>query len=156
MKRFGQFELDEGRRRLSREGVRVTLNGQTLDLLLLLLERPGELVTREEIRQRLWPQEHVNFDHGIDVLSSRLRKALSDSSATPEYIETVPKRGYRFVAIVVPAPMPSEQKPNRRWLWKLSVYAAVALVAAVASVVFAHTRYPDRAPAQIQPSLAPR
>jgi DNA-binding winged helix-turn-helix (wHTH) protein len=68
-----------------------------LDLLCLLLERPGELVTREDIERALWPDRHVNVDHSLDVIVSRLRGVLDDRGPRPRYIETVPRRGYRFI-----------------------------------------------------------
>ena len=73
------------------------LSGQVVDLLCLLLERPGELITREEIERRLWPDRNVDFHHSLDVVVSRLRTVLKDKGASPRYIETVPKRGYRFI-----------------------------------------------------------
>ena len=97
VKTFGEFELDDRLRKLSRGGQTVRLTGQALDLLCLLIERPGELITREEIQRRLWPDSNVEFEHSLDVLLSRLRAVLGDSGKSPRYIETVPKKGYRFL-----------------------------------------------------------
>ena len=113
--KFGLFELDLERRELRKSGVRFKLHGQPFEVLTLLLERAGEVVPREEIRQRLWPANtFVEFDNGLNVAMTKLRTALSDDADNPRFIETVPKRGYRFVAAVtvtskvVPSPAPAE------------------------------------------------
>ena len=94
MKTFGNFEFDDRRRGLTAHGQPIKLTGQAVELLYLLLERSGELITREEIERRLWPNRNVNFDHSLDVVVSRLRTVLGDKSPRPRYIETVPRRGY--------------------------------------------------------------
>ena len=100
--RFGVFELDVRSGDLRRSGVRVHLQEQPLKLLQCLLERPGEVVTRDELRRRLWPNDtFVDFDHGVNAAVKRLREALADSADTQRFIETLPKRGYRFIAPVV-------------------------------------------------------
>ena len=99
--RFGPFELDPSQGRLSRSGSPVKLQDLPLRLLVLLLERPTEIVAREELRQRLWPEDtFVEFDNSLGVAVRKLREALSDDADAPRYIETVPRRGYRFVAPV--------------------------------------------------------
>jgi DNA-binding winged helix-turn-helix (wHTH) protein/tetratricopeptide (TPR) repeat protein len=99
--RFGPFELDPAQRRLSRSGSPVKLQDLPLRLLVLLLEHPTEIVTREELRQRLWPEDtFVEFDNSLGVAVRKLREALRDDADAPRYIETVPRRGYRFVAPV--------------------------------------------------------
>ncbi len=96
--RFGAFELDENAGELRREGVKVRLQEQPLQILQILLQRPGEIVTREELRQNVWPSDtFVDFDHGINNAIKRLREALGDTAETPHYIETLPRRGYRFL-----------------------------------------------------------
>lgn len=81
------------------DGVRLPLHGQPIEILAILLERPGELVRREELRRRLWAQNsYVDFDHGLNAAVKRLRAALNDSAGTPQFIETLPRRGYRFIA----------------------------------------------------------
>ena len=103
--RFGAFELDARTGELRKDDVRVTLQEQPLKVLECLLERPGELVTREELRQRLWQGDtFVDFDHGVNAAVKRLRETLGDSAETPRFIETLPRRGYRFIA-------PVEQEP---------------------------------------------
>jgi len=98
--RFGVFEADLRNGELTKEGKRLRLQEQPFRLLALLLERPGELVTREEVRQRLWPQTIVDFDHGLNKAISKVRDALGDSAEKPRFIETVARRGYRFLADV--------------------------------------------------------
>ena len=99
--RFGLYEADIQQRVLTRNGLRVRLQDQPFQVLALLLERPGELVTREEIQQRLWPADtYVAFDDGLNTAIKKLRSALSDTADNPRFIETVPRRGYRFVAPV--------------------------------------------------------
>jgi len=100
--RFGVFEVDFERFLLKKGGLRVRLQDQPFQVLELLLNRPGEIVTREEIRQELWPvNTFVEFDGGLNTAIKKLRTALNDSAETPRFIETVPRRGYRFVAPVV-------------------------------------------------------
>ena len=99
--RFGQFEADADRNKLTRKGVPVKVQDQPFRVLLLLLERPGEIVTREELRQKLWPEgTFVDFDGSLNVILKKLRTALDDDSDNPRYIETVPRHGYRFIAPV--------------------------------------------------------
>src|SRR5437762_11825195 len=96
--RFGQFEMDEHAGELRKEGIKVRLQEQPLQILQILLEQPGEVVTREELRKRVWPTDtFVDFDHGINNAIKRLREALGDTAETPHYIETLPRRGYRFI-----------------------------------------------------------
>jgi len=98
---FGPFELDPVEGRLLRGGVRVKLQDLPLRLLVLLVERPGEVVTRDEVRRRLWPQDtFVAFDNSLGVAVRKLREALHDDADAPRYVETVPRRGYRFLASV--------------------------------------------------------
>ena len=96
--RFGNFEVDLRAGELRKQGRKIKLQEQPSQILALLLERPLEIVTREELRQKLWPVDtFVDFDHGLNSAIARLREALSDSAERPKYIETVPRRGYRFV-----------------------------------------------------------
>src|ERR1700752_468838 len=97
--RFGSFEMDEIAGELRRDGVKIRLQEQPFQILQILLEQPGEIVTREEIRKRVWPSDtFVDFDHGINNAIKRLREALGDTAETPHFIETLPRRGYRFIA----------------------------------------------------------
>lgn len=97
--RFGPFEVDLSTRELWKSGVRVKIGGQPFEILAALLERPGQLVTREQLRKRIWSEDtFVDFSHGLNAAVNKLREALCDSADDPRYIETLPRRGYRFVA----------------------------------------------------------
>jgi DNA-binding winged helix-turn-helix (wHTH) protein len=97
--RFGVFEADLVTGELRREGLRVRLQEQPFQVLAMLLERPGELVTREEMQKRLWPADtFVDFDHSLNTAVNKLREALSDAAANPRFVQTVARRGYRFIA----------------------------------------------------------
>ena len=99
--RFGLFEADLQRRVLTREGMRVKLQNQPFEILALLLQRPGEIVSREEIQQKLWPADtYVAFEDGLNTAIKKLRLTPSDSPSNPRFVETVPRRGYRFLAPV--------------------------------------------------------
>ncbi len=97
--RFGPYRVDFRAGELHKHGIRIRLQDQPLQILALLLKFPGEVVTREELRQKLWPEDtFVDFDHGLNNAINRLREALNDSADEPRYIETLPRRGYRFIA----------------------------------------------------------
>jgi DNA-binding winged helix-turn-helix (wHTH) protein len=99
--RFGLFEADAATGELRRQGVRIKLNAQPFQLLCLLLARPGELLTRDHIARTLWPSEtFVDFDHGLNSAINRIREALGDTAANPRFVETLARRGYRFIAPV--------------------------------------------------------
>src|SRR3954469_6540044 len=99
--RFGIYEADVRSGELSRDGVKVKLQEQPFQILLVMLGSPGEIVTREELQQRLWPADtFVDFDHSLNTAINKLREALRDSAANPRFIETKAKRGYRFIAPV--------------------------------------------------------
>jgi len=111
--RFGLFEADPDSKTLTRNGVRVKIQDQPFRLLLLLLERSGEIVTRDEMRQALWPEgTYVDFDGSLNVILKRLRAAIDDEPDNPRFIETIPKRGYRFVAPVSVVESPTEAGPR--------------------------------------------
>src|SRR5215472_232315 len=96
---FGDFTVDFRLRELRRNGIRLKLPGQPFAVLAMLLERPGEVVTRDELRSRLWQQEtFVDFDHSLNVAINKLREVLCDSAERSRFIETVPRLGYRFIA----------------------------------------------------------
>ena len=114
--RFSSFEADLRTRELRKHGLKLKLQDQPFQVLAMLLERPGELVSREEIRARLWPQDtFVDFDHGLNAAVRRLRDTLNDNADTPRFVETLPKRGYRFIASVeklsVEGALPGEARP---------------------------------------------
>ena len=112
--RFGAFEADGATGELRRQGLRIKLNAQPFQVLLMLLDRPGQLLTREEISRELWPDgTFVDYEHGVNSAVNRIREALGDTAASPRFVETLARRGYRFVAPVEritpaehPAPVP--------------------------------------------------
>ena len=98
--RFGIFEADAATGELRRRGIRIKLNAQPFQVLLILLGRPGQLVTRKEICRELWPEgTFVDYEHGVNSAVNRIREALGDTAANPRFIETLARRGYRFVEI---------------------------------------------------------
>lgn len=123
--RFGVFELDLSAGELRKSGVKLRLQGQPFQVLALLLERAGSVVTREELQQKLWPSDtFVDFDHSLNTAINKVREALGDSASSPRYVETLARRGYRFIAPVqndtpaehaapaAPAPVVVETKPQ--------------------------------------------
>lgn len=96
--RFGPFQVDQQRQEVTRNGSRLRLQGKVYQVLIALIEKQGEVLTREELRLRLWPNEtHVNYDANVNTTVNKLRQALGDSSDKPIYIETVPRKGYCLV-----------------------------------------------------------
>ena len=101
--RFGSFEVDLSTGELRKGGLKVKLHGQPFEVLAILLERPGEVVAREELQHRLWASDtFVDFEHGLNKAINKLREALGDSPDNPCFIETLPRRGYRFIGAVLP------------------------------------------------------
>ncbi len=99
--RFGVFEVDLRTAELRKQGIRIRLPSQSFQVLEALLLRPGELVSREELKQKLWPSDTFgDFEHGLNAAVNRVREALGDSSDNPRFVETLPRRGYRFIAPV--------------------------------------------------------
>jgi DNA-binding winged helix-turn-helix (wHTH) protein len=99
--RFGPFQVDQQRQEVTKNGSRLKLQGKVYQVLVALLEKPGEVVTREELRQRLWPADtHVNYDANVNTTVNKLRQVLGDSTDKPLYIETIPRKGY---CLVVPS-----------------------------------------------------
>ncbi|MGA8154444.1 MAG: winged helix-turn-helix domain-containing protein [Terriglobales bacterium] len=100
--RFGTFEVDLRLGELRKNGIRVKLTGQPFQILVILLEHPGDLVTREQLQRRLWPSDtFVDFDRGLNAAINRVREALGDSAENPRFVETLPRRGYRFIAPLI-------------------------------------------------------
>lgn len=158
--RFGLFELDVKAGQLRKSGMRIRLAQQPVQLLAMLVERPGEVVTREELRQGLWPQDvFVDFDHGLNKCVQKLRDALGDLADSPRYIETIPRVGYRFIAPVGSSARPATQerdgpaaqngsypakqagtaeafhgKPGRKWLWLWLALTGCVILLAVGTV----------------------
>src|SRR5215470_6455852 len=142
--RFGSFEVDLRERKLTKAGGRIRLQEQPLRILTLLLERPRELVTREEIRQQVWPHDtFVDFDAALNTAMRKLREALNDSADNPRFVETVPRHGYRFVASVDWAPELQAVVPIESRVWRnpnVWVVGAALILACVGVVGFRHSR----------------
>ncbi len=111
--RFGVFELDLNAGELRKSGVKLRLQGQPLQVLALLLERAGEVVSREELQKKLWPSDtFVDFDHSLNTAINKVREALGDSASSPRYVETLARRGYRFIAPVQGNPPQEANSPT--------------------------------------------
>jgi len=111
--KFGPFTVDLHTHEVRKDDTRIRLIGQPFDILAVLLGKPGELVTREELRMRLWPGDtFVDFDHGLNAAVNKLRETLCDSADNPRFVETLPRRGYRFIAKVVP--LDAQETASRR------------------------------------------
>jgi len=172
--RFGAFELDPRTGELRKAGVRINLPEQPFQVLKALLDHHGDLVTREDLRQRLWPAEtFVDFEHGLNAAVRRLRDALGDSADAPRFVETLPRRGYRFIAPVVERPVGDEPAPPRSDIedqrdgigtpdqtrapprltraWGLALVAAIPVVAAAILLPAGYLSWP-RAPSQADPT----
>ncbi len=150
--KFGAFELDPGRRALLKNGRKLKLQDQPFRILTALIERSGEVVTREELRQRLWPAgTFVDFDNSLSIAVGKLRQALNDDAGKPRYIETLPRVGYRFVAAVDEEPQPAanqeravaiqpilQEQPvkSRQWRWILGLTSMLVLVGLAAWIPF--------------------
>jgi DNA-binding winged helix-turn-helix (wHTH) protein/Tol biopolymer transport system component len=112
---FGVFEVDLAQGELRKHGQKIKLQERPFQLLAALLERPGQVVTREELVRRLWNDTLVDFDNGLNIAAKKIREALDDDATTPRYVETLPRRGYRFIAPVQPrAQMPEAPAPSPR------------------------------------------
>jgi DNA-binding winged helix-turn-helix (wHTH) protein len=117
--RFGVFAVDLAAGELRKNGARIRLQEQPFQILAILLERPGGVVTREELRQKLWPADtFVDFDHSLNTAVNKLREALGDSASSPRYVETLARRGYRFLGTVerpdaMPDPAPAAPVGNK-------------------------------------------
>jgi len=156
---FGEFELDDTSRKLRRGGQTVKLSGQALDLLSLLIGCPGQLIARDEIKRQLWPDSKLELEHSLDVLMNRLRSILGDSGTSPRYIETVPRKGYRFLGPVRCEPHRTQTTAKPTVMRRFATYAAIALLAAVATLLIVHSQYDRFVPSQrvpIRPAIQPR
>lgn len=138
---FGPFEADLHSQELRKEGVRLRLPRQSFQILKMLLERPGELVTREELRQALWRSDtFVDFEHGLNAAINRLRETLGDDADNPRYIETLPRRGYRFITAPVPkvarAPEGVQPEKNQSPLRRRGLPLVTAALIGIGAVLF--------------------
>lgn len=128
--RFGLYEADARSGELRKKGVRQKIQGQPFEVLVALLERPNEVVTREDLRARLWPQDtFVDFDHSLNTAINKVRDVLGDTAANPRFLETLPKRGYRFIApvqaLAVADDKPADQPPETAQIRSLDLVAKV-------------------------------
>src|SRR5712671_275895 len=159
---FGAFHLDLKREELFKDGTRVKLQGKVYQALLALLGKPGEIVTREELRIQLWPSDtHVNYDANVNTTVNKLRQALGDSPDRPAFVDTIPRKGYCFVgqviyvnhAVTPQAPRPEELSPaatpgttdferadSRAWFFRTAIlskcFTAAVVVLVIAGMLF--------------------
>src|SRR4029450_9696180 len=147
---FGSFEVDTVSGELRRQGLRIKLQDQPFRLLVLLLERAGDVVTRDEVREKLWPADtYVDFDHSLNTAVRKLREALGDSAEGSRYVETLARRGYRFIAHVEPrrtaqlvsakadvAPVMPDPEPLSTSGRRLLTIAIVVVICAAALVAY--------------------
>src|SRR5438093_2544763 len=147
--RFGVFEFDAHSGELRKHGVKLRLQGRPLQVLQALIERPGEVVTREDLQRRLWPSNvFVDFEHGLNTAANRLRFALGDSAENPRYIETLPRVGYRFITPIDPVELSvseDEPRPTARRGPSLAtvVIASIVLIVLTIGMVIAFRRVSD-------------
>jgi Tol biopolymer transport system component/DNA-binding winged helix-turn-helix (wHTH) protein len=154
--RFGPFEADVHTQELRNHGVRLRIPGQSFQVLRMLLARPGNLVTRDELQKALWPSDtFVDFDHGLSAAVNRLRDALGDTADKPRYIETLPRRGYRFIGVIEtpkPSTEPEAAKPEPTAAQPFPV--EVASTSAQPSTASARARTPKRFAALVLTGVA--
>ncbi|HEV2315056.1 MAG TPA: winged helix-turn-helix domain-containing protein, partial [Candidatus Acidoferrales bacterium] len=122
---FGAFEVNPASGELRKSGIHIKLHDKPFQILLALLEHTGEVVTRKELQKRLWPQDtFVEFENGLNNAIGRLREALGDTADTPHFIETIPRRGYRFIAEVAPKSSTQKRVSSQQWI----IGAGIAIV----------------------------
>jgi DNA-binding winged helix-turn-helix (wHTH) protein len=161
--RFGAFQIDQQRQQVFRGGTRLRLQGKVFQVLIALLQKQGEVVTRDELKQALWPADtHVNYDANVNTTVNKLRQALGESTEKPLYIETIPRKGYSFIGIAefsdVPFPITpaaksesasaaaqqstdSDATPSNKWLTTIIVVlilAGMLLGAGIATYWISH------------------
>lgn len=172
--RFATFEVDLQQHELRKNGLKLKLHGQPFQVLAMLLETPGEVVNREHLRERLWPTDtFVDFDHGVNTAINRLREALGDSADNPRFVETLPRRGYRFIAPIEsippvpavmdasPSPLPQAQpsplpetgvqpRHGKRFVWILAAALLLGLLVAANVGNFRQRLFDEQPRAPIQ------
>lgn len=132
--RFGIFEVDLTAEELRKSGLKLKLGGHPFRVLAVLLEHPGQVVTREELQERLWPDTFVDVDHNLNTAINKIREALGDSSENPRFVETLPRRGYRFIAHIEEqqsAPPPARSWSSRSVGLGLAILVSIALLIAL-------------------------
>jgi DNA-binding winged helix-turn-helix (wHTH) protein/tetratricopeptide (TPR) repeat protein len=144
--RFGVFEVDVRAGELRKRGIRIKLQDQPFHVLTVLLQQSGEVVTREELRSKIWPSDtFVEFDNSLNKVINKLREALGDSADSPRFIETLPRRGYRFIAQVTavdrrPSPVVNRRAAAIPW-WKILAAATLVLAGVIGGVLFRRSRH---------------
>ena len=134
--RFETFEVDLRTGELRKAGVKLKFGGQPFQVLAILLERPGDIFTREELQKRLWPDTFVDVERNLNTAVNKIREVLGDSAESPRFIETLPRRGYRFIGTLEP-PEQSQAlvehgwKPRRRWRKIAAVALAIFVFGAI-------------------------
>jgi Tol biopolymer transport system component/DNA-binding winged helix-turn-helix (wHTH) protein len=149
--RFGLFEADLRTGELRKGGVKLKFSGQPFQVLAILLERPGEVVTREELQKRLWPDTFVDVERNLNTAVNKTREALGDSAETPRFVETLPRRGYRFVAAIEPSSQPATvvepESPPRTQRANFNIALGLfAIAGIVAAIVFTYRRPSPHSP----------
>jgi DNA-binding winged helix-turn-helix (wHTH) protein/Tol biopolymer transport system component len=138
--RFATFEVDLRSGELRKAGVKLKLGGQPFQVLAILLEQPGAIVTRDELQERLWPDTFVDVDHNLNTAVNKIRDVLGDSAENPRFVETLPRRGYRFIASVNRAEEAPPDAVKKRhlpsWLTAASIVAAASAVFAIAGMLW--------------------
>src|SRR5215469_15197146 len=156
--RFATFEVDLQAQEVRKAGLRVKLTGQPFQVLAILLEQPGTVVTREELQKRLWPDTFVDVDHNLNTAINKIREALGDSAENPRFVETLPRRGYRFIA-PIEAPhfiepsnvtQSASDKSGRRALRLVLLFGVIAASAGAGFLAYKTT---NNSPRGVQRSL---
>src|SRR5215470_15606547 len=142
--RFATFEVDLRAGELRKGGLKLKFSGQPFQVLAILLERPGDVVTREELQKRLWPDSFVDVEHNLNTAVNKIREVLGDSAESPRFVETLPRRGYRFIgelerpvepAVPVLTVKPDRDSQSRQAWLKIAAGVVAILVVALAAVV---------------------
>jgi len=154
MIRFGPFQVDLAAREVRKEGRKVKLQEQPFHVLALLLQRPGQVVTRDELQQALWPADtFVEFDRGLNTAIKKIRQTLGDSADTPQFIETLPRQGYRFICSVAVESDQVAPRSRRESRMRIGVLAGAGILAVGLSAFWA-TAIVRRTPASSELSIA--
>src|SRR6476659_1176258 len=157
--RFGTFEADLQTGELRKDGVKLKFSGQPFQVLAILLERPGDVVTREELQKRLWPDTFVDVERNLNTAINKIREILGDSAENPRFIETLSRRGYRFIGEIesppqTAVPVALDQAAHSRRTWWM-IAAGVLAIAVLAGGVFAVFRWPKLDSSSEHESLTP-